>query len=136
MTYKNVLFKIIDKNRLAEFFRFLIVGIIATMIHYGIYLLLVNYINTSLAYSAGYLCSFVLNFYLSLTLTFKVKGSLKKIVGFAISHLINYLLHIILLNIFLNIHISPNYAPIPVFGIAIPVNFFLVRYFLKSKRFN
>jgi predicted histidine transporter YuiF (NhaC family) len=43
------------------------------------------------------------------------------------SHGVNYVLHMILLNIFLRIGIPSSFAPIPVYCIAVPVNFLLVR---------
>lgn len=117
-----------------EVFRFVLVGILATLIHYGIYLILNIFIITWIAYSIGYFISFLFNFYLSSIFTFKSKATIKKGIGFGISHAINYGLHIILLAIFIQIGIPKNYAPIPVYMIAIPVNFLLVRFVFKSRR--
>ncbi|MDN0051666.1 GtrA family protein [Bacteroides caecigallinarum] len=115
-----------------EFIRFGIVGVLATGIHYGIYILL-NYVMIQwLAYSIGYGISFLCNFYLSSVFTFRSKASIKKGIGFSISHLINYLLHIVLLTIFLKLGFSDEIAPIPVFLIVIPINFLLVRFVFKS----
>ncbi len=115
-----------------EFIRFGIVGVLATGIHYGIYLLL-NYIMVQwLAYSVGYGISFLCNFYLSSIFTFKSKASIKKGIGFGVSHIINYVLHIVLLTFFLKLGLSDEFAPIPVFLIVIPVNFLLVRFVFKS----
>lgn len=121
-----------DFNKYKEFFRFGIVGILATAIHYGVYLLLNLIMISWLAYSIGYGISFLCNFYLSSIFTFKEKASLKKGIGFGISHGINYLLHIVLLSLFLKLGIKEELAPIPVFAIAIPVNFLLVRFIFKS----
>ena len=49
------------------------------------------------------------------------------------AHLTNYLIHIGLLNLFLRLGFSRPLAPIPVFLIAIPVNFLLVRFVFKQK---
>lgn len=115
-----------------EFFRFAIVGIIATAIHYGIYYVLLCYINVSIAYSIGYMLSFIVNFWLSAKFTFRTKTSVKRGLGFAISHLINYFLQIIVLNIMLFLDIPKEIAPIPVYAICIPVNFLLVRLVFKK----
>lgn len=115
-----------------EQFRFIIVGILATAIHYGIYLALNLILVSWLAYSIGYGISFLCNFYLSSIFTFKTKASIKKGIGFGISHGINYLLHIVLLSLFLKLGLKEEFAPIPVFAIAIPVNFLLVRFVFKS----
>lgn len=117
-----------------EIFRFVLVGILATLIHYAIYLILNLFIITWIAYSIGYLISFLFNFYLSSIFTFKSKATIKKGIGFGISHAINYGLHIILLSVFIKIGVPENYAPIPVYMIAIPVNFLLVRFVFKSKK--
>ncbi|WP_455498650.1 GtrA family protein [Coprobacter sp.] len=117
-----------------EFIRFSIVGILATMIHYGIYLFLYKIIVTEVAYTIAYFISFLLNFYLSNVFTFKTKPSFRKGVGFGLSHGVNYLLHISLLTLFLYIGIPEAIAPIPVFLIVIPVNFLLVRFVLKSSK--
>lgn len=121
------------KQNFYEIIRFGIVGIIATIIHYGIYLALNLIITSWIAYSVGYGISFLCNFYLSNKFTFKTKPTIKKGIGFGLSHFINYLLQIILLSIFIKLGISDKYAPIPVFCIAVPINFLMVRFVLKSK---
>lgn len=121
------------KQNFYEIIRFGIVGIIATIIHYGIYLALNLIITSWIAYSVGYGISFLCNFYLSNKFTFKTKPTIKKGIGFGVSHFINYLLQVILLSIFIKLGIPDNYAPLPVFCIAVPVNFLMVRFVLKSK---
>lgn len=113
--------------------RFVVVGIIATAIHYGVYLLLNNWINVNIAYTLGYIISFVCNFFLSNYFTFKTKPTLKKSVGFTFSHATNYIMHMILLNIMLYVGVPKQFAPIPVLCIVVPMNFLLVRFFLKNK---
>lgn len=117
-----------------EIIRFGIVGIIATALHYGIYLALNLVISANVSYTIGYLVSFVCNFILSNWFTFKTKPTLKKGVGFGLSHVVNYLLHMFFLNLFIHLGVPESYAPIPVFLIVIPINFILVRTVLKSKK--
>lgn len=126
--------RLISKNKtaLTEFVRFVVVGIIATAIHYGVYCLLLFWINTTIAYSVGYAVSFVCNFCLTTLFTFHSKASVKKGFGFSIAHGINYLLHIIFLNLFLWIGVPKLYAPFIVFSIVIPVNFLLVKLVFKK----
>lgn len=106
---------------------------IATALHYGIYFLLQRFINVNIAYTLGYALSFIANFYLTAYFTFGKKPSWSKAFGFGGAHLFNYLLHIGLLNTFLWLGLSKTLAPIPVFAIAIPVNFLLVRFVFKRK---
>ncbi|WP_321334903.1 GtrA family protein [uncultured Bacteroides sp.] len=114
--------------------RFAFVGIICTVLHYAIYYILKEYIGFNIAYTIGYVSSFFLNLVLSSKFTFHAIITVKKCFGFGLSHLINYGLHILLLNLFVYIGISKTLAPIPVYAIAIPVNFILVRIVLKSNR--
>lgn len=117
-----------------EIIRFCIVGTLATGIHYGIYLLLNQFILVWLAYSIGYAVSFVFNFYLTSIFTFKEKATVRKGIGFVISHLVNYCLHILFLSLFIWMGVRENYAPILVYLIVIPINFLLVRFVFKSKK--
>ena len=119
-------------KRFPEFIRFVMVGILATALHYGIYFLLQRFINVNIAYTLGYALSFIANFYLTAYFTFGKKPSWSKAFGFGGAHLFNYLLHIGLLNTFLWLGLK-TLAPIPVFAIAIPVNFLLVRFVFKRK---
>lgn len=117
-----------------EFVRFGIVGGVCTALHYGIYFLLQMAINVNVAYTVGYLLSFVVNFYLTSYFTFGSAPSWKKLFGMAGAHGVNYLLHMVLLNLFLWIGVGAKWAPLPVFAIAIPVNFILVKFVFKNKR--
>ena len=101
-------------KRFPEFIRFVMVGILATALHYGIYFLLQRFINVNIAYTLGYALSFIANFYLTAYFTFGKKPSWSKAFGFGGAHLFNYLLHIGLLNTFLWLGLSKTLAPIPV----------------------
>ena len=115
-----------------EAIRFCIVGVLATIVHYGIYLLLKGFINVSVAYTIGYVISFIGNFILTNVYTFKTQATTKKGIGFVICHVINYLLHIGLLNVFIWMGVPSSLAPIPVYCIVVPVNFLLVRKVVKT----
>ena len=120
-------------KQLLEFIRFALVGILATALHYGLYYLLQTLINVNIAYATGYLLSFIVNFYLTAYFTFGTRPSWKKAIGFSGAHLVNFLIHMLLLNLFLWAGISQTWAPLPVFAIAIPVNFILIRFVFKHK---
>lgn len=129
-----MLTKIKSNRKILEFLRFVIVGIGATLIHYGIYLALEHglHFNYNFSYTCGYLISFIFNFLGSTFFTFKTEANTKNGLKFAGAHMINYFVHMILLNIFIIIGISDNIAPIFVFPIAIIINFFMVRIALKK----
>lgn len=112
-------------------------------------------LGITLTYAAGYAVSFVANYVVSLRWTFKTQGSVSKGLGFAFSHLVNAGLHLALLNFFraigagdvlsmLLIWLAPwlvdmmpvlgrpeSLLPLPVYVIVVPVNFLMVRFFLK-----
>ena len=121
------------KRLYGEILRFGIVGISATALHYGIYFLLQRLINVNVAYTIGYVLSFIANFYATSYFTFGTSPSGKKRFGMGAAHGVNYLLHIVLLNLFLWLGVPKVWAPFPVFAIAIPVNFLLVRFVFKHK---
>ena len=120
--------------KIKEALRFILVGLVCTLVHYLLYYVLKQFMGINRAYSVGYALSFCLNFYLSNTYTFKTRANVLKGIGFGLSHLINYGVHLLLLNLFLYAGLSETLAPVPVFAIAIPLNFLLVRTVLKSKK--
>lgn len=121
-----------NREKIFEALRFVVVGVLATLLQYVIYWLLLRLISPSLALTIGYAVSFVFNFVASTRYTFKVKASAKRGAGFALSHVVNYLLQMITLNFFIWIGVGEQWAPIPMFCICVPVNFVLVRFFLKK----
>ena len=143
-TISDILYQLRTSQKVREFIRFALVGVLATGIHYGIYLLLVwannigedETLYTNITYSIGYIIAWCCNFYLSAHFTFKSNTSVKRGIGFALSHGVNYLLHLLFLNIFFGMGVPETWAPIPVFCIVIPINFVLVRYVFKSKHFQ
>ena len=117
----------ISRQTIYEILRFGIVGVVATALHYVIYWILQHWINVNVAYTIGYLVSFLANYILSARFTFRKKTTASNGIGFAGAHLCNYLLQMVLLNLFLWIGVSKQWAPLPVYCIAVPVNFLLVR---------
>ena len=49
-------------NKRREFVRFILVGVLATATHYGIYFFLCVLMLPAIAYTIGYAISFILNF--------------------------------------------------------------------------
>lgn len=115
-----------------ELVRFGAVGVVATALHYGVYWLLHGVMDVNVAYTLGYLVSFVANYVLSARFTFRKKKSVKNGLGFACAHLFNYLLQISLLNFFIWLGVSKVLAPVPVYCVAIPTNFLIVRFVFRK----
>lgn len=127
------MFKNINKKRLAEVVKFGIVGTIAMIIHYGIYYVLLPLMDRNVAYSIGYFLSFLCNYLMSSYFTFGVKLSFKRFFRFLCSHGINYFIYIGLYNFFYWIGVPAEWAPLPVYLIAVPISFLLVRFALVSR---
>ncbi|MBO1364480.1 HAD-IB family hydrolase [Prevotella sp. A2931] len=131
-----------ENKTYGEIVRFGIVGITATAIQYGVYLLSLSLLahvlpstaDNMLATTAntiGYLVSFAFNFIASTRYTFQVEANAKREAGFALSHVVNYLLQTGFLNLFILLGLSKQTAMIPMFCLCVPINFLLVRFFLK-----
>ena len=144
MPMKDIINHLGDKRRqqLGEVIRFGIVGITATLLQYLIYRLLLRlaihwdveagtHTLSTVAMTIGYVVSFIYNFIASTRFTFRVKANARRGAGFLFSHVVNYSLQMLTLNLFLLLGISKQWAPIPMFCVCVPINFLLVRFFLK-----
>lgn len=120
-----------QRQRLGEVVRFGVVGVLATAVQYVVYWVLIHWINPTLSLTIGYIVSFLFNFIATTKFTFRVAANARHGAGFAFSHAVNYTLQVALLNAFLWLGVSKQIALIPVFCVCIPVNFLLVRFFLK-----
>lgn len=132
---KNRLIRLITgSGRLSEIIRFGLVGGLATVIQYGVYVVFVTAVkvpavpSTMISYAISFLC----NFFLSNYFTFHTRPNAIKGVGFALSHLINMGLQVGLVAIFKGI-VGATLALLPAMVICIPVNYTLVRFALTSK---
>ena len=127
-----------ENNKLWEFVRFCIVGVIAAGIHYLVYFLLQlidgGSVWLSIAYTIGYIVSLVCNFFLTTYFTFRSKVSVKKAAGFSFSHIVNYTLHMVLFNLFISLGINRLIAPILVLMIAVPTNFTILHFVYRKKK--
>ena len=92
---------------LGEVLRFVVVGITAVALQYGVYALMLLVVNAFIANTIGY-------------------G-----VGFALCHVVNYGLQQLILHTAIALGMAPTLAPLPMFAITVPLNFVLVRLVLK-----
>lgn len=124
--------KHVNKKSAAELVRFAMVGGIATVLQIGIYYLLSAHISHNIALPISYGVALVANFLLTTYFTFRVKPSKRRGAGFLLSHVNNFVLQFLLLNFFIEVvGLNKQLAIFPVLAICIPVNFLLIRYFMK-----
>lgn len=135
---------ILNDTKVREFIRFGIVGVIAVIVHYGVYMLLLiamgidwraaagTSVRTNVAYTIGYAISLICNLWLTAHFTFKEKITVKRTGGFVLSHVVNYFIHMVLLNVYLWLGVAEWLAPFLVLLIAVPINFILVRTAFKK----
>lgn len=115
------------------FVRFIFVGSISTGINYAVYLTCIFFnFQPNWAYLSAFGISIICNYFLSSYFTFQVKPQVQRAIKFLGAHLINLVNEMILLNICLYYGIDKFIAPLVVFMIAFPLNFFIVRYALKG----
>ncbi len=149
MTFRQQLSQLKNGNAgRAQFVRFIINGCVSATVHYGVYLLLLIAIDsyiyniskvitretaTSIAYAIGYLLSFAVNFYFTCIFTFRATPTLRRFVGFSGSHAVNFLLHIVLFSACLHLGIHRLVAPFIVMGIAMLVQFTILKLVFRIK---
>lgn len=126
-----------SRSKNAEMIRFVLVGGLATVLQYGIYVIFVNVVKVPAVASTmiSYAISFIANFFLSSYFTFKSDPNAKKGLAFTLSHVINMGLQTGFVAIFKGL-VGPTLALLPAMAICVPINFFLVRYAFTAKIFQ
>lgn len=141
------------KETLGELARFALVGGLATVLHWLVYLGLLGIghdaacrclramLHTGAeqaeecyvyaAYTVAYLLSFLFNFLATSYITFHSRPTWTRLWGMAGAHAVNYMVHIVLLAAMLRLGVPERWAPVPVYCVAVPINFLLVRYVFK-----
>lgn len=116
-----------------QFIRYIITGTVGTLFQYGIYYVLLNLMDARIAYSIATVFYILITFLMTNYYTFRVKPTWSNSLGYLIQQGLNYLMQISFLSLFLHIGITKQLAPIPVYLIALPLNFFILRFIFKKK---
>ena len=132
--------KMSDKYRSAV--RFVCVGVLGTLLQYGIYYLFLDIFResnadsqtmTSVAFSIGFLVEMVVNYLLTNYYTFHTHPSWKNAGGFLVGRAINYGVQILFLNILIWLSISEEIAGIVAIILAGIINYFMLVPFFRTK---
>ena len=122
--------------KMAQFFRFCVNGGVSAGIHYGVYVLAMQFMQIDVAYSVGYIVSFVYNYFLTCYWTFHARPTWMRLVGFAGGHGVNYLIHVVLFHLLTVWGVHRLIAPVLVLMVAVPTNFLILRYVYRTKKRN
>lgn len=125
---------ITGKTRISEIIRFCLVGGLATLLQYGIYVVFVDAVGVKAVPSTliSYGISFVANYILTTFFTFQKKPSSYNIVGFIACHAVNMGLQTGLVAIFKGL-VGNTLALLPALAICVPVNYLMVRFVYTKK---
>ncbi len=124
-----------DKILSKSFGRFVVIGIINTINHNIIYLILLIYLPYLIANIGAFLLSMIISFFLNSKYTFKVKMSWSKFIYFPISYLPNFISQMIGIIILVELlKIKKEYAAFLASLIAIPFTYITMKIILKDKK--
>ncbi|MGH8243010.1 MAG: GtrA family protein [Steroidobacteraceae bacterium] len=117
-----------------EFIRFLVVGASNTLVAYGAYLLLVNWLPYPIAWGFGYLLGIGSGYVANALFVFKKPLRGKSALAFFCVYLAQYLVSILLLKVALEVLMLPHWlAAIGVIVLTIPPTFLFIRIALNSR---
>ncbi len=127
---KDILYE--DKGR-AQFLRFLLNGCFAAAVHYAVYCVCQLWIEVNVAYAIGFVVSFLINYYTTCRFTFRQQPTWQHFLGFSGSHTVNFMLHVVLFWCCMQLGVHRLLAPVIVMGIAMLVQFSILRLVFKKK---
>ena len=122
------------RETLGELVRFGLVGVMATGLHWLVYWVMLPWYNAYDAYTVAYVLSFLANFLATSYVTFRTRPTWARLWGMAGAHAVNYAVHIVLLAAMLRLGVPERWAPAPVYCVAVPINFVLVRLVFKKTK--
>ena len=119
------------------FGRFLIAGIVNTILSYLVYFLLLTFMSYTLAYSVAYCVGIVISYFLNARYVFVQPLKLRQFLRFPIVYIVQYGLGIAILKLLVETgSVGPRLGMVFVILITIPVTFLLSKYLLVSKRWS
>lgn len=133
--------KMSDKYR--SVVRFVCVGVLGTLLQYGIYYLFLGIFResatdsqtmTSVAFSIGFLVEMVVNYLLTNYYTFHTHPSWKNAGGFLVGRMLNYGVQLLFLNILIWLSMTDEVAGIVAIILAGVINYFVLVPFFRNKK--
>lgn len=116
-----------------EFVRFIIVGVVNTVISYALYLILLAFFNYIFAYSISYCMGILISYFLNAKFVFNKHLSFAGFLKFPIVYLIQYTLGVFVLWLLVeNFSVYPEIAMVVTIIVSIPITFLASRFLLKN----
>jgi len=127
--YNLIKNKFMDKKILL----FIVIGIINTINHNIIYILLLPYIHYYIANIFAFITSLFISYILNSTITFKVKMTYQKFIKFPITYIPNIIMQMIGIGLLVELfNVKKELSAFLASIIAIPFTFIVMKYILKE----
>lgn len=127
---KQLFAKLVD----AEFIRFVILGVVNTVLTNGLYTLLLFVLPYSVSYTVSYIAGIVLSYFLNSVFVFKRPMELKKALQFPIVYIVQYLIGLGLMYILIEwLGVNEVLAPWLIVLLTLPITFLMSRFIIKGR---
>jgi putative flippase GtrA len=117
-----------------EVFRFLIGGVLNTVVGYSVYLLLFHWVRYEVAYAIAYITAIAVSYVFNAMFVFRQPMRARSALYYPLVYLAQFLLGLILLKVLIGvIHVSAWLAPLLVSVLTIPMTFLLSRIIVRAQ---
>lgn len=122
-----------NKIKSIEFRKFLIAGVLNSLLTYTLYILLAIYLRYEIAYGLSYAAGIVISYLLNARYVFNEKYTLKTFFRYPLVYVFQYLLCFVMLYVLVEVMSFDKYlAPLIVIALSIPFTFILSRFMLRT----
>lgn len=125
----------LSSNRawLGEMLRFLVGGILNTLVGYGSYLILLHWLRYEVAYATAYIVGIVVSYVFSALYVFRQPLCWRSALRYPLVYLLQFVLGLILLKILVELmHMPQQFAPLAVAVLTIPATFLASRTIIRK----
>lgn len=119
-----------------SFIRFVLVGIINTVVYYAFYL---SFNYAGLPYVASHITAFLLSmigsFFLNCYFTYRTKPTIKKFIAFPLTNVVNFVISTGSLYVIVDLlHMNKEWAPLVSMFLPIPFTYLMSRWILEYRK--
>jgi len=116
-----------------EAVRFLVGGVLNTVVGYGCYLLLLHWVHYEIAYALAYAISIAVSYVFSAAVVFRQPLRMNAALRYPLVYLVQFLLGLVLMRALIEVLHTPAWvAPVLVSVCTIPVTFLLSRVIVRA----